>query len=217
MEIEGIKGKAYITSAGEKAVHTGRIDSDGDHVLEVGGSTEFFNIDGFDSVDILDSGIIDEWPETTDAPEGHVNTAEIVYPGGNKLESFFELPGLISDDGPAPSKPVTQDEWGDWIDWTGGQRPVPEDVEVSVMRYGDTTETIAGAYLFQWGRAASCPILEYRTRKAPVMTTVTLYGNFERGGWCFGMLNDTRRDTQVITMVLKDGVPQSIANVEAIK
>ena len=174
MEIEAIKGKEYLTSAGERAVHTGRVDADGYHVLRVGMCRDYFTICGREFHGDGPS-IIDEWPETTDAPEGHVNTAEIVV-----------------------SKPVTQDEWNDWI--------VLDDHEHD-------------ASVSEW---ICLPDGKYyiRTRKAPVMTTVTLYGEYGKHGlgWNFGDGGKPGdHDTHEITMVMKDGVPQSIANVEVIK
>lgn len=257
MRLEAIKDKAYITSAGEKAVDTGKIDEDGHRVFEIHCKyVDFFNSDGSDALNAGDPDIIDEWPETTDAPAGHVNTAEIVYPGGEyKLVSELSVntgdviehiqngekwtvvdEGITTEDGDEEaflpfdltgdkykivsraSKPVTQDEWGDWIGWNGGECPVYDDTEVIVVLSsgGERPPGVAGDW--NWYHTGDSVILAYRTRKAPVMATVTLYGRFGgvRSGWYF---NEERvyNSTHKITMVMKDGVPQSIANVEVIK
>lgn len=175
MKLDAIKGKAYITSAGEKAVNIGSLDDLGNHQFIVGEFISRYNPDGTHWMR-MHADIIDEWPETTDAPDGHVNTAEIVY-----------------------SKPVTQDGWNDWI--------------------------LLGDSFFEDIRMEDCQIADdidgnvvaYRTRKAPVMTTVTLYGHLNSADdWNFWSRMEDGDDVK-ITMVLIDGVIGDTAKVEGIE
>lgn len=246
MRLKAIKDKAYITSAGEKAVHTGLMYHDGDHILDMGDQGDHFKDDGSHWSGSR-SDIIDEWPETADAPEGHVNTAEIVYPGKSLAELKLSVgdkfgwdigsieweatelrieknfPGLRRDErrwhiASRASKPVTHDGWGDWIGWNGGECPVDDGKEVSVVLYGEDVERFRTAGQFRWAKNAVGPIIKYRTRKAPVMTTVTLFARCDQNRW---RISDgplpMEGDTHMFTFVKTDGSLESIANVEAIK
>ena len=190
MKIEIERFKEYITSAGEKAIDTGGTNF-GWHKLAIGDDWFFYDDNGTPKVEGTPD-IIGEWPKWTDAPEWHVNTAEIVY-----------------------SKPVTQDEWNDWIGWNGGECPVGTTDRVEAVGIHDgcrSTYLTCEASHVKWTKLFGA----YRTRKEPVMTTVTLHGKDYGHKWAMSPdLHDG--DTHGITLVMKDGVPQSIANVEVIK
>jgi hypothetical protein len=105
---------------------------------------------------------------------------------------------------------MSNDKWGPWIGWNGGECPVGGETEVQVIVTGHggvaPEATTSAAACFHWDSQLA-PIIAYRVKKEPVVEEVVLEGNLVHGlvpptkndgGWF-------RRDLRLVMKVKSDG------------
>lgn len=99
---------------------------------------------------------------------------------------------------------TSNNDWGPWIGWNGGECPVGGGDEVEVVwSAGLALKTTAGAV--SWG-ANAAPPCAYRVKRKPVVEEVRIVGG-KSSGFSFYQVFENCGEDYRITFTTIDGIP----------